>query len=297
MEEYKNIESDYTDAFDYELQENTLSENGFGVYLKNMGAAHLLSAEEERALSRKIHAGDKEALNKMVSANLRLVVSIAKRYQHHGLSLEDLIQEGNLGLIKAAEHFDGERGYKFSTYASWWIRQAITRSLYNTSRSIRLPVHISEKIQRMQNTYKNMIASLGREPTEEELSEALGNTVSEIRELRMVMQDVISVDSPVGEDQDATMKDFIQDLEGMSVEDTYEKKELSELVQKVLSTLSERERKVIILRYGLNGDTPMTLEEIGHVLGVTRERIRQLEAKAIRKLQRPSMKKFFQGYV
>ncbi|MCH7730542.1 RNA polymerase sigma factor RpoD [Patescibacteria group bacterium] len=266
-------------------------------YLREIGKVPLLIAEEEVELAKRYEKGDKKAKDKVIEANLRLVVSIAKKYIGRGLSLLDLIQEGNQGLIRAVEKYDWRRGYKFSTYATWWIRQAITRAIADQARTIRIPVHMVETINKLYRTSRLLMQQLGREPTPEEIGEELEIDADRVREIFKIAQEVTSLEAPVGEDQESFLGDFIPDESQLSPVDQASKQLLKDHLDEVLATLSDREARVLKLRFGLEGNKQMTLEEVGKVFGVTRERIRQIEAKALRKLKHPSRRKKLQDYL
>jgi len=266
-------------------------------YLREIGKFPLLDAEEEVELAKRFEKSSKRAKDKLVESNLRLVVSIAKKYIGRGLSLLDLIQEGNQGLIRAVEKYDWRRGYKFSTYATWWIRQAITRAIADQARTIRIPVHMVETINKLYRTSQRLMQSLGREPTPEEIGEELELTGDRVREIFKISQEVTSLDTKVGEDEDSSLGDFIADDTQPSPVDAASKQLLRDHLEEVLDTLSEREAKVLSLRFGLDGGQSRTLEEVGKVFGVTRERIRQIEAKALRKLKHPSRRRKLQDYL
>ena len=266
------------------------------MYLKEIGKIELLNAEQEREIAQKMADGDEEAKEMLINSNLRLVVSIAKKYMNRGLSLLDLIQEGNIGLIKAVDKFDYTKGFKFSTYATWWIRQAITRAIADQARTIRIPVHMVETINKLTRVQRQLVQDLGREPTTEELAKEMGMEPAKIREIQKISQDPISIDKPVGEEEDSHLVDFISNDELAAPEEEVARILLKEDLIKALNSLTERERKVIELRFGLKDGIPMTLEQVGKKLGVTRERIRQIEAKAIRKLSRASSSKKLEGY-
>ena len=267
------------------------------MYLKEIGRISLLSTEEELELSVRIANGDEMAKNILAESNLRLVVSIAKRYVGRGLLFLDLIQEGNIGLMKAVEKFDYGKGYKFSTYATWWIRQAITRALADQARTIRVPVHMVETINKMARVQRQMTLELNREPSEEELAEKMGITVEKVREVMKISQDPVSLDTPIGEEDDSHLGDFIKDERSMSPEEYATNEILKEEIKNVLMTLQEREQEVLELRFGLIDGTSHTLEEVGKKFNVTRERIRQIEAKALRKLRHPSRAKKLKDFL
>ncbi len=267
------------------------------MYLKEIGRVPLLSAQEEIDLAMAMEAGDAMAKRKLVEANLRLVVSIAKRYVGRGMSFLDLIQEGNLGLIKAVEKFDYRRGYKFSTYATWWIRQAITRAIADQARTIRIPVHMVETINKLVRVSRQMVQELNREPTAEEIAEHMDMTPEKVREILKISQDPVSLETPIGEEDDSHLGDFIEDHEALAPSDAAAFELLKEQLEDVLHTLTDREEKVLRLRFGLDDGKPRTLEEVGKRFSVTRERIRQIEAKALRKLRHPSRSKRLKDYL
>ena len=267
------------------------------MYLKEIGRISLLSQEEELELSVRVANGDEMAKNILAESNLRLVVSIAKRYVGRGLLFLDLIQEGNIGLMKAVEKFDYDKGYKFSTYATWWIRQAITRALADQARTIRVPVHMVETINKMARIQRQMTLELNREPTEEELSQKMGISVDKVREVIKISQDPVSLETPIGEEDDSHLGDFIKDERSMSPEEYATNEILKEEIRSVLLTLQEREQEVLELRFGLIDGTSHTLEEVGQRFNVTRERIRQIEAKALRKLRHPSRAKKLKDFL
>ena len=267
------------------------------MYLKEIGRISLLSTEEELDLSVKIANGDEAAKNILAESNLRLVVSIAKRYVGRGLLFLDLIQEGNIGLMKAVEKFDYGKGYKFSTYATWWIRQAITRALADQARTIRVPVHMVETINKMARIQRQMTLELNREPSEEELAAKMGISVDKVREVMKISQDPVSLETPIGEEDDSHLGDFIKDERSMSPEEYATNEILKEEIKNVLMTLQEREQEVLELRFGLVDGTSHTLEEVGKKFNVTRERIRQIEAKALRKLRHPSRAKKLKDFL
>ena len=267
------------------------------MYLKEIGQIKLLTIEEETELADRIVEGDEIAKATLAEANLRLVVSIAKRYVGRGLLFLDLIQEGNIGLMKAVEKFDVTKGYKFSTYATWWIRQAITRAIADQARTIRVPVHMVETINKLARVERQLTLELNREPTEEELSKKMGTSVDKIREIYKISQEPVSLETPIGEEEDSHLGDFIPDETNMSPEDFAINELLKDEIAEVLLTLTEREEKVIRLRFGLEDGRPRTLEEVGQLFGVTRERIRQIEAKALRKLRHPSRSRKLKDYL
>ena len=295
-------DADPEDEIDVEHIDLSVPE-GIGVddpvrmYLKEIGKVPLLSPDEEIELAKKIELGDEEAKKKLAESNLRLVVSIAKRYAGRGMQLLDLIQEGNLGLIKAVEKFDYRKGYKFSTYATWWIRQAITRAIADQARTIRIPVHMVETINRLVRTQRQLVQKLGREATPEELAKELDMPVERVREIMKISQDPVSLETPIGEEEDSHLGDFIQDNNVEVPADAATYTLLHEQLMDVLSTLTEREQKVLRLRFGLDDGRPRTLEEVGRQFNVTRERIRQIEAKALRKLRHPSKSKILKDYL
>ncbi len=258
------------------------------MYLKEIGRISLLSIEEETKLSARIAEGDEEAKNILAESNLRLVVSIAKRYVGRGMLFLDLIQEGNIGLMKAVEKFDANKGYKFSTYATWWIRQAITRAIADQARTIRVPVHMVETINKLSRYQRQLTLELNREPTDEELAHKMGISVDKVREVVKIAQDPVSLETPIGEEDDSHLGDFVKDERSMSPEEYTIHELLKDEISDVLLTLTEREEQVLRLRFGLDDGSCKTLEEVGQMFGVTRERIRQIEAKALRKLRHPS---------
>lgn len=276
-----------------EESENSFTERGNAedpvrMYLKEIGRIPLLSSEEEIELAKRMEEGDEEAKKKLSEANLRLTVSIAKRYSGRGMQFLDLIQEGNLGLIKAVEKFDYRKGYKFSTYATWWIRQSITRAIADQARTIRIPVHMVETMNRVNRTSRRLLQEYGREPTPEEIAEAMNLPVERVLEISKISQEPVSLETPIGEEEDSHLRDFIQDEHIPVPADEAAHTLLREQLEKVMDTLSEREQKVLALRFGLEDGKPHTLEEVGREFQVTRERIRQIEAKALRKLRHPT---------
>ncbi len=284
------------DTEDISTMVATISDDPVKQYLKEIGSYPLLSIAEEIELAKKIENGDAMAKRILAESNLRLVVSIAKRYVGRGLSFLDLIQEGNLGLIKAVDKFDYSKGYKFSTYATWWIRQAITRSIADQSRTIRIPVHMSEVINKTYRVSRNLLQELGREPSEQELADAMNLPIEKVREILKVSADPISLDTPIGEEDDSHLGDFIKDDTIMGPEDAASYAVLQDQISKLLDTLTDREQRVLILRFGLQDGRSRTLEEVGKEFNVTRERIRQIEAKALRKLRHPSRARMLKGY-
>ena len=276
-----------------EESENSFTERGNAedpvrMYLKEIGRIPLLSSEEEIELAKRMEEGDEEAKKKLSEANLRLTVSIAKRYSGRGMQFLDLIQEGNLGLIKAVEKFDYRKGYKFSTYATWWIRQSITRAIADQARTIRIPVHMVETMNRVNRTSRRLLQEYGREPTPEEIAEAMNLPVERVLEISKISQEPVSLETPIGEEEDSHLGDFIQDEHIPVPADEAAHTLLREQLETVMDTLSEREQKVLALRFGLEDGKPHTLEEVGREFQVTRERIRQIEAKALRKLRHPT---------
>ena len=267
------------------------------MYLKEIGQIKLLNTQEELELADRILEGDEEAKRILAEANLRLVVSIAKRYVGRGMLFLDLIQEGNIGLMKAVEKFDVTKGYKFSTYATWWIRQAITRAIADQARTIRVPVHMVETINKLARVQRQLTLELNREPSEEELAKKMNTSVEKIREIYKISQEPVSLETPIGEEDDSHLGDFIKDEHNMSPEEYTTNELLKDEIADILLTLTEREEKVIRLRFGLEDGKARTLEEVGQIFGVTRERIRQIEAKALRKLRHPSRSRKLKDYL
>lgn len=285
------------EKIDLSVPEGVGVEDPVRMYLKEIGKIPLLTTEEEIELAKKMELGDDEAKKRLAEANLRLVVSIAKRYVGRGMQFLDLIQEGNLGLIKAVEKFDYRKGYKFSTYATWWIRQAITRAIADQARTIRIPVHMVETINRLVRTSRQLVQELGREPTTEEIAARMDILPERVREIRKISQDPVSLETPIGEEEDSHLGDFIQDDNVAVPADQATFTLLHEQLMETLETLTEREQRVLRLRFGLDDGRPRTLEEVGKVFHVTRERIRQIEAKALRKLRHPSRSKKLKDYL
>jgi RNA polymerase primary sigma factor len=282
---------------DLPLPKNVNINDPVRMYLKEIGKTSLLSLSEELELSKRAAAGDEMAKNTLAEANLRLVVSIAKRYVGRNLSLLDLIQEGNIGLMKAVEKFDASKGFKFSTYATWWIRQAITRAIADQAKTIRVPVHMVETINKLKRIQRQLTLELNREPTEDELAEKMGLTVEKVRDIFKISQDPLSLETPIGEEEDSHLGDFIPDESNMSPEEYAINEVLKDDIALVLQTLTEREEEVLKLRFGLVDGTSRTLEEVGNIFNVTRERIRQIEAKALRKLRHPSKSRKLKEYL
>ena len=286
-----------------ESMERILEQEGLAIddpvrmYLKEIGKVPLLDAEEEKELARRMSDGDEEAKNKLVESNLRLVVSIAKRYVGKGMFFLDLIQEGNLGLMKAVEKFDYKKGYKFSTYATWWIRQAITRAIADQARTIRIPVHMVETIHKVSRYSRQMLQELGREPTADEIGEKMGMSADRVRDIMKIAQDPVSLETPIGEEEDSHLGDFIPDEDTPAPADAASATILREVIERELHTLTPREEHVIKLRFGLYDGRTRTLEEVGKEFDITRERIRQIEAKALRKLRHPSRARHLKGFL
>jgi RNA polymerase primary sigma factor len=266
------------------------------MYLKEIGRVNLLTAKQEVELAKEMEAGSEEARHHLTEANLRLVVSVAKKYLNRGLSFLDLIQEGNLGLMRAVEKFDYKRGFKFSTYATWWIRQAITRAIADQARTIRIPVHMVDTLNQLARVSRALLEQLGREPTEEELAYGMGITVDKVQELKKISQQPVSLESPIGEEEDSHLGDFVEDKQAIAPLEAASEAMFRNEVEDILATLRPRERRVVQLRFGLVDDEPRTLEEVGRRMGLTRERIRQIEATALRKLRHPSRSKVLRDY-
>ena len=294
MEDEEEVE---LDKIDLSVPEGVSIEDPVRMYLKEIGKVSLLSADEEIELAKRMEKGDEAAKKRLAEANLRLVVSIAKRYVGRGMLFLDLIQEGNLGLIKAVEKFDYRKGYKFSTYATWWIRQAITRAIADQARTIRIPVHMVETINKLIRVSRQLLQELGREPTPEEIAEEMKMPVERVREILKISQEPVSLETPIGEEEDSHLGDFIKDDNVPVPADAAAFTLLKEQLVEVLSTLTDREQKVLRLRFGLDDGRARTLEEVGKEFNVTRERIRQIEAKALRKLRHPSRSRKLKDYL
>ena len=285
------------EKIDLSVPDGVSIEDPVRMYLKEIGKVPLLTAEEEIELAKRMEAGDEKAKQKLAEANLRLVVSIAKRYVGRGMLFLDLIQEGNLGLIKAVEKFDYEKGYKFSTYATWWIRQAITRAIADQARTIRIPVHMVETINKLIRESRQLLQELGREPLPEEIAERMGISVERVREILKISQEPVSLETPIGEEEDSHLGDFIQDQNVPVPAEAAASTLLRDQLNEVLDTLTEREQKVLRLRFGMDDGRARTLEEVGKEFQVTRERIRQIEAKALRRLRHPSKSRKLKDYL
>ena len=279
------------------VKEQTMADNSLKLYFKEMSAISLLTAEEDQALAARIADGDQSAKDELVEANLRLVVSLAKHYQGCGISLQDLIQEGNVGLMKAAEKFDASKGFKFSTYAAWWIKQTITRAIADQSKTIRIPVHMTENINRIRKVSRDLTTTLGHEPTDAEIAKEMNVTVEEVKLFKSYMADVTSLDIQVGEDEDTTIGSLIEDTNCVNPEKAAVKEAEKEILYSVLDTLSDREKDILIKRFGLEDGKPKTLEEVGMTYNLTKERIRQIENKALMKLRHPSRAKMLRDAV
>lgn len=292
-----DLDVDETPDLDLSIPDGVGIDDPVRMYLKEIGKVPLLSAEEEVELAKRMEKGDDEAKQKLAEANLRLVVSIAKKYVGRGMLFLDLIQEGNLGLIKAVEKFDYRRGYKFSTYATWWIRQAITRSIADQARTIRIPVHMVETINKLIRVSRQLLQELGREPSPDEVAREMDLPEDKVREIMKIAQEPVSLETPIGEEEDSHLGDFIEDEDAPAPAAAASFMLLKEQLGDVLDTLTEREKRVLELRFGIEDGRPRTLEEVGKEFGVTRERIRQIEAKALRKLRHPSRSKKLKDYL
>ena len=297
IEELEAMEDINVEDIDLASMDGINIDDPVRMYLREIGRIPLLSYDEELELAKKVLEGDEEAKQKLAESNLRLVVSIAKKYVGRGMLFLDLIQEGNMGLIKAVEKFDYTKGYKFSTYATWWIRQAITRAIADQARTIRIPVHMVETINRLIRTSRHLLQQLGREPTPEEIAEEMEIPVEKVTEIQKIAQDPVSLETPIGEEDDSHLGDFIQDDESPAPQDAAAYTLLREQLEEVMKTLTPREAKVLKLRFGLEDGKTRTLEEVGKEFNVTRERIRQIEAKALRKLRHPSRSKKLKDYM
>ena len=302
-DEVRDIEQDAKAYDSAENMEKFFSQEGLAIddpvrmYLKEIGKIPLLTPERELYLAEQITLDNKAAKDELIEANLRLVVSIAKRHVGKGMYFLDLIQEGNLGLIKAVEKFDYSKGYKFSTYATWWIRQAITRAIADQARTIRIPVHMVETIHKVSRTARTLLQELGREPTTDEIAERLGITADKVRDIMKIAQDPVSLETPIGEEEDSHLGDFVEDMDSPAPSESASYSLLREQLCNILHTLTPREEQVIKLRFGLEDGRPRTLEEVGKQFNITRERIRQIEAKALRKLRHPSRSKTLKDYL
>ena len=297
IDDLKEVENLKLDEITETSYEGISVDDPVRMYLREIGKIPLLSYDKELELAKRILEGDEEAKQELAEANLRLVVSIAKKYVGRGMLFLDLIQEGNMGLIKAVEKFDYTKGFKFSTYATWWIRQAITRAIADQARTIRIPVHMVETINRLIRTSRHLLQQLGREPTPEEIAKEMDMSVEKVMEIQKIAQDPVSLETPIGEEDDSHLGDFIQDEDSPAPQDAASYTLLREQLEEVMKTLTPREAKVLRLRFGLDDGKARTLEEVGQMFGVTRERIRQIEAKALRKLRHPSRSKKLRDYM
>ena len=293
----KHAEEEEVDDRDLSAPTGVKINDPVRMYLKEIGRVPLLTADEEVSLALKIEQGDQEAKQRLAEANLRLVVSIAKRYVGRGMQFLDLIQEGNMGLMKAVEKFDYRKGFKFSTYATWWIRQAITRAIADQARTIRIPVHMVETINKLIRIQRQLLQELGKEPTPEQIAEKMEMPTEKVREILKIAQEPVSLETPIGEEDDSHLGDFIEDQEATSPAEHAAYELLKEQLEDVLDTLTDREENVLRLRFGIDDGRTRTLEEVGKVFGVTRERIRQIEAKALRKLRHPSRSKQLKDFL
>lgn len=297
IEEDADEEEEDDDELDLSIPQGVGIDDPVRMYLKEIGKVDLLTAEEEVELAKRMEQGDMEAKRQLVEANLRLVVSIAKKYVGRGMLFLDLIQEGNMGLMKAVEKFDYTKGYKFSTYATWWIRQAITRSIADQARTIRIPVHMVETINKLIRVSRQLLQEKGREPTPEEIGEEMDMSADKVREIKKIAQEPVSLETPIGEEEDSHLGDFIEDEDAPAPASAASYMLLRDQLDNVLDTLTDREKRVLELRFGIEDGRPRTLEEVGKEFGVTRERIRQIEAKALRKLRHPSRSKKLKDYL
>ena len=297
VENEDEIEEDDEDDLDLSIPQGVGIDDPVRMYLKEIGKVDLLTAEEEVEIAKRMENGDESAKQELVEANLRLVVSIAKKYVGRGMLFLDLIQEGNMGLMKAVEKFDYTKGYKFSTYATWWIRQAITRSIADQARTIRIPVHMVETINKLIRVSRQLLQEKGREPTAEEIGEEMDLTAEKVREIMKISQEPVSLETPIGEEEDSHLGDFIEDEDAPAPATAASYMLLREQLDDVLDTLTDREKRVLELRFGIEDGRSRTLEEVGKEFGVTRERIRQIEAKALRKLRHPSRSKKLKDYL
>ncbi|MNO61159.1 RNA polymerase sigma factor SigA [compost metagenome] len=295
LTKHSDTETDYSG--DLSLPPGVKIDDPVRMYLKEIGRVPLLSADEEIQLAQRIEKGDEEAKRRLAEANLRLVVSIARRYVGRGMVFLDLIQEGNMGLIKAVEKFDYSKGFKFSTYATWWIRQAITRAIADQARTIRIPVHMVETINKLIRVSRQLLQEIGREPTPEEIAKEMDLTPDKVREIMKIAQEPVSLETPIGEENDSNLGDFIEDHDAPAPAEAAAYELLKEQLEEVLDTLTEREENVLRLRFGMDDGRTRTLEEVGKEFGVTRERIRQIEAKALRKLRHPSRSKRLKDFM
>lgn len=292
-----NLDDDEDDEIDISIPDGVGIDDPVRMYLKEIGKVPLLTAEEEVDLAQRMEKGEEAAKRKLIEANLRLVVSIAKKYVGRGMLFLDLIQEGNMGLIKAVEKFDYNKGFKFSTYATWWIRQAITRSIADQARTIRIPVHMVETINKLIRVSRQLLQEIGREPTPEEIGKEMGISEDKVRDIMKIAQEPVSLETPIGEEEDSHLGDFIEDEDAPAPASAASFILLKEQLDDVLDTLTDREKRVLELRFGIEDGRPRTLEEVGKEFGVTRERIRQIEAKALRKLRHPSRSKKLKDYL
>ncbi len=296
-DEEEEVLDDLDDFVETDATKQVKMNDPVRMYLKEIGKINLLTGDEEVALAKRILDGDEEAKQKLAEANLRLVVSIAKRYVGRGMLFLDLIQEGNIGLMKAVEKFDYDKGFKFSTYATWWIRQAITRAIADQARTIRIPVHMVETINKLTRIQRQLVQELGHEPNDEQIALQMGVTVEKVREIQKIAQEPVSLETPIGEEDDSHLGDFIEDKQAISPTEYTSNEMLKDVLDDVLLELTDREEKVLRMRFGLINSRPRTLEEVGKEFGVTRERIRQIEAKALRKLRKPTRSKRLKDFM